>query len=66
LEKIWFEDKNCNESRIGSTDEQICEGRKFLVEYCKLFEVFVLLYTYLPFYVLDESNSETVPWNGNH
>jgi hypothetical protein len=55
-----------NEFRIGSTDEQICEGRKFLVECCKLFEVVFVLYTYLPFYVRCESSSETEPWNGNH
>jgi hypothetical protein len=49
------------ESRIGSTDEQICEGRKFLVEYFQLFEVVPVLYTYFPFYRHYESNSGTVP-----
>ena len=37
-----------------------------MVECCKLFEVVFVLYAYLLFYVHHESNSETVPWNGNH
>jgi hypothetical protein len=49
-----------NKSRIGPTDEQICEGRKFLVECCLLFEVVPALYTYFPFYRHYESNSDTV------
>jgi len=35
-----------NKSRIGSIDEQIYEGRKILVECCKLFEVIFVLYIY--------------------
>ena len=42
---------------------RFCEGKKFLVECCKLFEVVFVLYSYVPFYVHHESNSETMPWN---